>query len=133
MVLALADSAVSDGFGIVHSMVDGLYGAQISEDRLQIVISRLSEKPPRHDRANLPCSDLPRMHGLQELGFVVVADAGWIRRQIRTGHLEIRSCNQISACEFKSGERLTIRVSKCMAPLAGTKLNQIRASLYRRG
>ena len=123
MVLELANSAVSDGFVIVHAMVDGPDGAQVREDGLEIVIGHLPEKPPWHDGANLPCAYLARLHHLQEHGFVVIADAGRIRRQIRTGHLEIRSCNQISACEFKPGERLTIHVSKCMAPLAGPKLN----------
>ncbi len=64
MVLVLADSAISDGFGIVHTMVDGLEGAQVGEDGLEIVIGHLPEEPPWHDRADLPCSDLTSVHGL---------------------------------------------------------------------
>jgi hypothetical protein len=78
VVLALADSALSDGFGIVDAMVDGLERTQIREDSLQVGIVHLSEKPPRRDGANPPGTDFPRMHGLQELGFIVIADTGRI-------------------------------------------------------
>ena len=93
MVLELANSAVSDGFVIVHAMVDGLDDAQVREDGLEIFIGHLREKPPWHDGANLPRAYLARPHDPQEHGFVVITDTGRIRRQIRTGHLEIRSCN----------------------------------------
>jgi len=83
MVLELTNSAVSDGFVIVHSMMDGPDGAQVRENSLEIVIGHLPEEPPGHDGANLPCGYFARPHDLQEHGFIVIADAGRIRRQIR--------------------------------------------------
>jgi hypothetical protein len=133
MVLELANSAVSDGFVIVHAMVDGLDNAQVREDGLEIVISHLPEKPPWHDGPNLPRAYLARPHDLQEHGFVVVADAGRIWCQIRAGHLVIRFCNRISARKLQPGKWFTIRISKRVTPLTGTKLDQICTSLYRRG
>ena len=87
MVFVPADSAISDRFRIVHAMVDGLERAQVREDGLEIVIAHLPDKPPRHERADFPRTNLSRVHGLQELRFVVIADTGRIRRQIRTARL----------------------------------------------
>ena len=82
MVLALADSATSDGFSTVHSMVDGLQRAQVRENGLEIVIVNLPKEPPRHVGTNLPGSYLAGPHGFQELRFIVVADSGRIGCQI---------------------------------------------------
>src|ERR1700747_2315251 len=121
MVVALADWAVCHGFAVVHAVVDRLERAQIRKEGLQIVVVHLPEKPPWHDGANVPRAYLARPHDLQEHGFVVITDTGRIRCQIRAGHLEIRFYNQGSACELQPGKWFTIRVSKGMAPFAGTQ------------
>jgi hypothetical protein len=133
MVLAPADSAVRDGFGIVHPVVDRLHSAQEGENGLEIVVVHLPEKPPRHDRTNLPCTDLSRVHGLQELGFVVIANTGRIRRQIRSARLSKRAPIQIPTGKFKPGKRHAVLISKGMTPLTSTKLHKICASLHGRG
>ena len=123
MVVVLANSAVSDWFRIVHSMVNRLERAKVREDGLEIVIAHVPEKPPRHGGINLSCADHSRMHDLQKQGVVVVADAGRVRRQIRAAHHCKRAVGQIATREFKPRKRHALLISKRMAPLTRANLH----------
>src|SRR5215831_8160070 len=134
VVLVLADSAVSDGFCIVHAMTDGLGCSQVRKDGLEIVVRHVAKIPPWHDGIEFPRAYHACVHNFQEKVFVVIADAGRIGCQVCAGHLwEWTWCYKVSPAKLKTGKRLTILISKRMAPLTSTNLNQICASLYRRG
>jgi len=128
-----ADSAVSHRLSIIHSVMNRLYGAQICEDGFQIFVSHVTKIPPWHDGIELAGTHFAGVHSFQEHSFVLITDAGRIRRQIRAGHLrEGIWRDKVSTSELKARKRLTIFISQCMAPLTSTKLHQIRASLHRR-
>ena len=76
MVPVPADSAVSHGLGIVHSVLNRLDRAEIRKDGFQIFASHVTEIPPRHDGIEFPRAHFARVHDFQEHSFIVITDAG---------------------------------------------------------
>src|SRR5262249_371181 len=127
MVLTPADSAVSDGFFIVHAMMDGLECAQVRKNGLEIVVRHVAKIPPWHDGIEFPRAYHACVHNFQEKVFVVIADAGRIGCQVCAGHLrEWTWCYKVSPAKLKTGKRLPgLLIAQRMAPLTSPNLNQI--------
>src|SRR5262249_14192523 len=135
VVLVLADSAVSDGFCIVHAITDGLGCSQVRKDGLEIVVRHVPKIPPWHGGVEFPRAYHAGLHNFQEKVFVVIAEAGRIGGQVCAGHVrEWTWCYKVSPAKLKTGKRLPgSLIAQCMAPLTSPNLNQICATLYRRG
>jgi hypothetical protein len=74
-VLVAAESTVSRRLGIVDAMADRLYGAQIREHCLEVVVTEILVNLDGHDGAEVASFDGAGAHNLQKKSFVVIRNA----------------------------------------------------------
>src|ERR1700716_3138513 len=76
---------------IVHVVMNRLHSPQVGKDRLEVVISHVAHRAPRHDGIEFSSSNLTRAHGLNKSCFAIVGNPRGVRSNVRGGHSSERT------------------------------------------